>query len=192
MIDRFSDFWVIFMCPGFVSYSVFLRILLLPSPVGIVAYRGGSMAAFPSLFPASELLLFSRRDSCSLPRARCFGAAALTASVFVHNRLPMTHLCQEVCLLAQRHSRAAQKAAFTSTATLKGRNNAAGALRGESTGPRYDESESKINLPPQTPAGREKRAADCVLFLPPASQIEAQSILSVPFPSTLIGLIGTC
>lgn len=151
------------------------------------------MAPFPSLFPASEMLLSRRRDSRSLPWARVFiGAAALTASVFVHNRLPMTHLCQEVCLLAERHSKAAQKAAFTSTAALKGCNNVAGALRGESTEPRYDESESKINLPPQTPAGREKRAADCVLFLPPASQIEAQSILSVPFPSTLIGLIGTC
>lgn len=54
--------------------------------------------------------------------------AALTASVFVHNLLPMTHLCQEVCLVIERYSetqKQAQKAVFTSTATLKGCNNVA-------------------------------------------------------------------
>lgn len=74
--------------------------------------------------------------------------AALTAPVFVHNLLSMTHLCQEVCLVIERYSETQKPHSIYINGDIKRLQQCSSALRGESTEPRYDESESKINLPP--------------------------------------------
>lgn len=143
-----------------------------------------------------SVALFARFDSAS---ALFVKKAQADGRLRTEKWLSMTHLRQEAALATvQKHKGVAQGHIYIN-GNIKGRHNAAPALQRESTTWRDSGSQNPSLIHPRkTPGaarwgGEERSERLCFVFASSFTNSGPNRVSFLrPFPSTLIGLIGTC